>query len=782
MTVKEHFLQPKDHYTPFPFWFWNDAFSEEEIKKQMDDFEEKGIKGFVLHPRIGIPKDIPYLGEHFFFYIRYAVELAAEKGMQVILYDEGMYPSGSANGQVVRDHPEYASKGIYVTKAEDFVKRSDRFQDVLFTFKWNEQKEKAIPKEEKHADYYLVHEDSMGTIRGIHFGEDDGEEGTPRSTDLLNSEACQYFITLTHEAYYNELKEYFGKTVVGFFTDEPDILGRNHLSAMLPFNEELAQKLKQKGLEKTDLPKCFLSNKEKKNLKKMYQECVTKQLEKSYYQPISKWCQEHNIFLTGHPHDAHDIALLKYFHVPGQDVVWRWIAPENQLGVKGYESVTAKCSADAARHAENERNANECFGCCGLDENQWSFSADEMKWYLDWLFIRGVNMIIPHAFFYSLKGKRAEDRPPDAGRNNLWWPYYHYFSDYIKRMSYMMSNQINLTNIAVLAEKNHLPFEGIDSFFQNQIEFNYLEDTFLLEGNFTTIDGKLTIAKQSYDMLIVESTYPRSEKIRNILSEFLKHGGQLVILNKGENMSTLLPQIKTSYNRSISLNGNNLNDLRYTEFIKEGKVFYGLSNEGEKKQQLTITFSGSFEDQIEVWDSWKGEIRTVKIDPKSKECKLSIPRRTVYFLTQPDKENIICRPIRNEEPAEKVFTVPYSITTSNPLVKELGSWTENKELRYFSGTVTYTLHIEKEELHKEDLPDQFIIDLGEVKNIATILIDGEERNTIFWSPYTFLLSKNELLESEIKIAVTNTLSNSKDRQELPSGLIGPITFNPFLVE
>ena len=30
----------------------------------------------------------------------------------------------------------------------------------------------------------------------------------------------------------------------------------------------------------------------------------------------------------------------------------------------------------------------------------------DMKWYLDWLFVRGVNMIFPHAFYYSLRDRR----------------------------------------------------------------------------------------------------------------------------------------------------------------------------------------------------------------------------------------------------------------------------------------------------------------------------------------------------------------------------------------
>ena len=48
---------------------------------------------------------------------------------------------------------------------------------------------------------------------------------------------------------------------------------------------------------------------------------------------------------------------------------------------------------------------------------------DEMKWYTDWLFVRGANLLCPHAFFYSLRDGRSNERPPDVGVNNLWRPW-----------------------------------------------------------------------------------------------------------------------------------------------------------------------------------------------------------------------------------------------------------------------------------------------------------------------------------------------------------------------
>ena len=163
------------------------------------------MDAIVLHPRIGIPEDIPYLSETYFQAVRFIVKSADSLGMKIVLYDEGMYPSGSAHGMVVAENPDYASKGITLSDKPEGGEVITEFSDGK----------------------YLVYGFTGGTIRGIHFGEDDGEAGAPKSADILNPYAVDAFIRLTHDRYYEELKEYFGNTVVAFFTDEPCALGRN---------------------------------------------------------------------------------------------------------------------------------------------------------------------------------------------------------------------------------------------------------------------------------------------------------------------------------------------------------------------------------------------------------------------------------------------------------------------------------------------------------------------------------------------------------------------------
>lgn len=101
--------------------------------------------------------------------------------MKVVLYDEGMYLSGSAHGQVVATNASFASKGIRL------LEEKPAHGEIITQFPDGK---------------YLVYDYTQGTIRGIHFGEDDGEAGAPASADILNPEVVDCFIHLTHDCYY----------------------------------------------------------------------------------------------------------------------------------------------------------------------------------------------------------------------------------------------------------------------------------------------------------------------------------------------------------------------------------------------------------------------------------------------------------------------------------------------------------------------------------------------------------------------------------------------------
>ena len=52
-------------------------------------------------------------------YMRFAIEEAAKRDMWVVLYDEGMYPSGSSSGQVVAENAAYRTRGLFAIDLDE---------------------------------------------------------------------------------------------------------------------------------------------------------------------------------------------------------------------------------------------------------------------------------------------------------------------------------------------------------------------------------------------------------------------------------------------------------------------------------------------------------------------------------------------------------------------------------------------------------------------------------------------------------------------------------------
>jgi hypothetical protein len=79
----ELFEKPTAEYRGCPFWAWNNKLDFDQLKRQIDVFEEMGLGGFHMHVRTGLETE--YLGDEFMLNVRAIVECAKEKGMLACL-------------------------------------------------------------------------------------------------------------------------------------------------------------------------------------------------------------------------------------------------------------------------------------------------------------------------------------------------------------------------------------------------------------------------------------------------------------------------------------------------------------------------------------------------------------------------------------------------------------------------------------------------------------------------------------------------------------------------
>jgi hypothetical protein len=355
--IPKDFLNPPHEFSVMPFWFWNDTLKDEEIILQIADFEAHGVYGFVIHPRIGLPDNVKWLSREMIHSMEVAISEASRRKMYVVLYDEGMYPSGSSSGQVVARNPAHAARGLAKIDLKAGEEPTLAEGTKLIT----------IVNRPDGTRVAIIEQPSNGNIRGLHYIGEGGtklQEESPAAGDILNPEAVSSFIELVYDKYANEFGKYFGTTISGIFTDEPSPLGRSSARGVIPGNASILPQIKSilgydiapflADLWYNDTP-------DSKQHRNDYNRAVNICLEENYYKRLGTWCKDHGISLMGHPAGSTDIGAERYFQIPGQDLVWRYVEP-GPKALEGQHSTMAKCASSAMLHLGLRRNANELYG------------------------------------------------------------------------------------------------------------------------------------------------------------------------------------------------------------------------------------------------------------------------------------------------------------------------------------------------------------------------------------------------------------------------------------
>ncbi|HLP74018.1 MAG TPA: glycosyl hydrolase [Bacteroidales bacterium] len=586
--IPKDFFNPPREFSVMPFWFWNDTLKDAEIIKQIGDMEAHGVYGFVIHPRIGLPENVKWLGPEMIHAMDVAISEAARRKMYVVLYDEGMYPSGSSGGQVVERNPAHAARGLAKVDIKD---------GEMFRIGKNQNLVTIITRR-NGSQVAIVDQPSGGNIRGLHYKGEGGPgrigEESPPAGDILNPDAVSSFMELVYDKYAMEFGKYFGSTVIGIFTDEPSPLGRGGTRGTLPGNAGLITQINTilgydikpylSDLWYNDTPESLKHRAE-------YNRAINICLEENYYKRLGNWCAEHGIALMGHPAGSMDIGAERYFQIPGQDLVWRYVEP-GEKALRGEHSTMAKCASGAMIHLGLKRNANELYGAYGHN-----LTFDEMKWLAGWCFVRGQNFLIPHAFYYSVRGPRFDERPPDVGFNSAWWKDYKPYGDACRRLSWINTGSKHVCDIAILTGATWLPWRTPEVLFRKQRDFNYLETRHLAEDAKTDREG-VRIKDMNYKAVVIDSLEAIGEELKPSL-KILAENGRLIAWNNPE-YRAMFPGariVNSSEELMSALNEISLPDIiltpasgsiRYRHVIKDGVHYYIVFNEEESRVTAEI--------------------------------------------------------------------------------------------------------------------------------------------------------------------------------------------------
>lgn len=590
METEEEVEMQENHIFPF---LWMRGESEAILREEIEKISECGIRAVCVEAR---PHD-DFCGDGWWHDMDIVIDEAKKRDMKIWILDDKHFPTGYANGLIEKKYPERKKLYINCTTADVFGSKHRLTLNISRMLKptigyW--EIGKPVNEEERKKNRML----SIVAVRfeeGDLFTEDvvdltdtfDGtfatfelpegqwrvyvtyktrtDGGNESYINMIDKESAHTQIEGVYQAHYDHYADEFGKTIAGFFSDEPQFgntseigfdmqVGRRKMP--LPWSDELEQMMEEKYAKKyrSYLPYLFAETKEKQmqvQIRYDYMDMVSQLYQKNFSEMIGTWCKDHGVEYIGHVvedngiHSRLGMGAAHYFRaMAGQDM-----AGIDCIGgqiVYGAPTQTRRGMTDAdgeffhyalgkmgasCGHLDPKKKGRimcELFGAYG-----WSFGVRNMKYLLDHLLTKGVNYLVPHAF--SMAEYPDIDCPPHfyARGNNPEFPYFAELMKYGNRMCDLLSGGRHIASVAVLYDGEadwsgeHMPMQKVcRELLTHQIDLDIISLDMLcdLSAYNGGCDGKtLTINGEEFHALVipyVKQIPARLAKVLNQLGSF----------------------------------------------------------------------------------------------------------------------------------------------------------------------------------------------------------------------------------------------------------------------
>lgn len=495
-----------DNYI-LPF-FWQHGEDEATLRAYMRAIHEANIGAVCVESR----PHPDFCGPKWWQDMDVILDEAKKYGMKVWILDDSHFPTGFANGAMA-EQPDtlcrqsiccrtLACRGGEILYMEpDWLAHPKPFCPSQME-QFAGEKEPRVFDDDCLLGVYAVSEDGEQMDLGGYAWEHEGGWQAPDGNwkvyvlhlsrnmgyhrsyiNMMSAGSCRVLLDAVYEKHYERYAAEFGKTIAGFFSDEPE-LGNGHLydsQAMLgrdidyPWSDELAQRLKETlGEDYAGLLYLLWENGADAGLtarvRYAYMDAVTGLVKKDFSMQLGDWCRAHNVEYIGHliednnQHARTGSSLGHYFRgLAGQDMagiddIGGQVLPQGEeLNVEGklfgnrigefYHYMLGKLASSAAAIEPGKKGRSMCeiFGAYG-----WKEGVRLEKYLVDHFMVRGVNHFVPHAF--SAAPYPDPDCPPHfyAHGNN---PQYRHFGElmkYTNRICHLISGGFHVASVAVL--------------------------------------------------------------------------------------------------------------------------------------------------------------------------------------------------------------------------------------------------------------------------------------------------------------------------------------------
>jgi hypothetical protein len=613
----------------YPFWFWNDALTADEIRWQVKQMAAQGARGFFIHPRQGLQQ--PYLSASFFEMVDCAISAAREHGLVVHLYDEYPYPSGIAGGEVVLGCPQYYATDLL---HESHIVEGGRVRLALPRGKVLSCV--AYPLQHGETDWERGTDlaGHVGTVLTVDSYLDTGltaynqkryfaSEPTPvldvmlpagrhkllvsaqvevkhhkywnHFVDVLNPEAVARFVQLTHERYCERYGDDFGQPIASIFVDETAPVWSERIPAA--FRDEYGYDLAgaMPALQDPDHPQHVRVSYDLHRLKyRLF--C------QSFEEPIAAWCRANGLAYSGEKPSLR-MAQLQYMDIPGCEPGHTKVGAKLdllQVRVRG----NARATASAAYFYGKAGALCECYHSIG-----WSATLQDAKFIADGLLLMGVKYLVPHGFFYSTHALKKHDAPPTFFFQMPFWPLFGHLSMHVERIGRLFEGTFIDAEILVVEPASGIPaHEDLVAYesllwllAESHLDFHLVDTDILQDGRIGK--GCVQVADLLAKVVIVPPMQVVEESLQNWLAEFETAGGQVVRClreSKPDDLrEALLRLVQPSL--SVQIDGKEAGEILVVKRAVEGRKLWFVLNTGS--EALLAEFDAA------------GELREIPLQP-----------------------------------------------------------------------------------------------------------------------------------------------------------------------
>jgi hypothetical protein len=518
-------------------------------------------------------------------------------------------------------------------------------------------------------------------------------------------------------------------------------------------------------------------------------------------------------------HSSSPFKSLSCFHVPGVDRI-----------DEVFEKITEKLGSSIAHTFGQRRVLSETYALIG-----WKLGLPYMKQIADYQYVRGINLLSPHGFYYSIEDYRKSECPPSEFFQNPWWKFFAPFADYIRRLSFILSQGTHVAPIALYypmisawatitpesptafdggawhhdqIRDQHLPVHQTDrtmfhlalELLKNQLDFDFVDDAVL--ESMSVQETTLRTAHESYRCVIVPHCYAMPARTVERLIEFADAGGVVIFAGRypdhiigtdnsqailqrlrshskihfiPEGLGPVLETLERTVEPDFSITPSTPHVTYHRRYIGPEELYFVVN---ESAQPINVQARFTAQGEPHVWSPETGkatQLRTLTIMDGYVWLDLHFEpfeSKVIVFGSSLPKD--VLEEHNGAFEQRIVLYIPsWNVTLNGKSfsANELKTWSRWGE-PFYSGEAEYSCEFEWNEADESEV----FLDLGRVEQHAIVWFNGVELGIRVWQPYRFEVGKTlKQGKNELRVVVANVNANAFERKELPAGLLGPIS-------